>query len=57
MGVDAEEGCPDIDPKVGQDVEGAVTGFTVRSSRFRVLYAPRSIVLDPHVGGVATKAT
>ena len=29
----------------------------VASAKFRVLYAPRSIVLDPHVGGVATKAT
>ena len=36
---------------------GNVTGFRVSCARFRVLYAPRSIVLDPHVGGVATKAT
>ena len=43
---------PKLDPK--HLIWGNVK---VRCARFRVLYAPRSIVLDPHVGGVATKAT
>ena len=51
----AQISIPKLDPK--HFIWGAGTGFKVRSSRFRVLYAPRNIVLDPHVGGVATKAT
>ena len=52
----AQISIPKLDPKHLIWVV-VVTGFTVRCSRFRVLYAHRSIVLDSHVGGVATKAT